>query len=97
MNYAMILQNRVIDVLPNQEIEPQWGPDPDGNPVTAVLCDSTVIIGMIYDPETNTFSEYIPPITEEPTPEFLTESEEREIDHLLTTEYIACLLESQLM
>ena len=94
--YAMVLKNTVIGVLPNQETEPRWGPDPDGNPVTAVPCDSTVIIGMIYDLETNTFSEYIPPIPEEPTPEFLTESEERQIDILLNTEYIACLLESQL-
>lgn len=91
--YAMILNNRVIGILPNQETEPHWPPDPAGNQVTAVPCVSTVKLGMLYDPETNTFSEYIPP---EPTPEPLTESEEREIDHLLTTEYIACLLENQL-
>lgn len=94
--YAMVLQYRVIGILTNLVAEPYWPPDPAGNPVTAIPCDDTVTIGMIYDPETGEFSEYIPPIPEEPTPELLTESEEREIDHLLTTEYIACLLESQL-
>lgn len=59
--YAMILQNRVIDVLKNRETEPYYPPDPSGNPVTAVPCDDTVTLGMIYDPETGTFSEYTPP------------------------------------
>lgn len=67
-NYAMILQNRVIDVLKNQEVEPYYPPDPSGNPVTAIPCDDTVTLGMIYDPETEAFSEYIPP-EPEPTPE----------------------------
>lgn len=67
-NYAMILQNRVIDVLKNQETEPHWPPDPSGNPVTAIPCDDTVTLGMIYDPETGTFSEYTPP-EPEPMPE----------------------------
>lgn len=64
-NYAMILQNRVIDVLKNQEVEPYYPPDPSGNPVTAIPCDDTVTLGMIYDSETGTFSEYTPP---EPEP-----------------------------
>lgn len=64
-NYAMISKNRVIGVLLNQEIEPEWGPTPDGSPVTAIPCDDTVMLGMIYDPETGTFSEYTPP---EPQP-----------------------------
>ena len=66
--YAMILQNRVIDVLKDQETEPYYPPDPSGNPVTAIPCDDTVTLGMIYDPETGTFSEYTPP-EPEPTPE----------------------------
>lgn len=66
--YAMILQNRVIDVLKNQETEPYYPPDPSGNPVTAIPCDDTVTLGMIYDPETDTFSEYTPP-EPEPMPE----------------------------
>lgn len=66
--YAMILQNRVIGVLKNQETEPHWPPDPSGNPVTAIPCDDTVTLGMIYDSETGTFSEYTPP-GPEPMPE----------------------------
>lgn len=70
MRYAMILQNKVIGVLDNQETEPYWPPDPAGNPVIAIPCDDTVFLGMIYDTETGTFSEYIPPEpTPEPTPE----------------------------
>lgn len=66
--YAMILQNRVIDVLKDRETEPYYPPDPSGNPVTAIPCDDTVMLGMIYDPETGTFSEYTPP-EPEPMPE----------------------------
>ena len=66
--YAMILQNRVIDVLKDQETEPYYPPDPSGNPVTAIPCDETVTLGMIYDPETGTFSEYTPS-EPEPMPE----------------------------
>ena len=67
MTYAMVLQNRVIGVLENQETEPSWPPDASGIPVTAIPCDDTVTLGMIYDPETGMFSKYIPPET--PTPE----------------------------
>lgn len=66
-NYAMILQNRVIDVLKDRETEPYYPPDPSGNPVTAIPCDETVTLGMIYNSETGTFSEYTPP-EPEPTP-----------------------------
>ena len=67
-NYAMILQNRVIDILKDRETEPYYPPDPSGNPVTAIPCDDTVTLGMIYDSETGTFSEYTPP-EPEPMPE----------------------------
>ena len=66
--YAMILQNRVIDVLKDRETEPYYPPDPSGNPVLAIPCDDTVTLGMIYDSETGTFSEYTPP-EPEPMPE----------------------------
>ena len=66
--YAMILQNRVIDVLKDRETEPYYPPDPLGNPVTAIPCGDTVELGMTYDAETGTFSEYIPS-EPEPTPE----------------------------
>ena len=73
-NYAMISKNRVIGVLLNQEIEPEWGPTPDGSPVTAIPCDDTVTLGMIYDSETGTLSEYTPP---EPQPSQLDRIEEQ--------------------
>ena len=76
-NYAMVTQNRVIGVLLNQETEPEWGPTPDGSPVLAILCDDTVTLGMIYDPETGTFSEYIPP-----EPEPTTDPEPTQLDRI---------------
>jgi hypothetical protein len=78
--YAMILQNRVIDVLKDRETEPYYPPDPSGNPVTAIPCDETVTLGMIYDSETGTFSEYTPPEPEpipEPKPSQLDRIEEQ--------------------
>lgn len=68
--YAMVLKNTVIGILHNQEDKPYWPPDPAGNPVTAIPCDDTVKLGMMYDPETGEFSEYIPPEPElQPAPE----------------------------
>lgn len=58
--YAMILLNNVIGIVEAETI-PSWPPDPQGNPVTAVECDGNVELGMVYDEETKTFSEYIPP------------------------------------
>lgn len=78
--YAMILQNRVIDVLKDRETEPYYPPDPSGNPVTAIPCDDTVTLGMIYNSETGTFSEYTPPEPEpmpEPKPSQLDRIEEQ--------------------
>ena len=79
-NYAMISKNRVIDVLKDRETEPYYPPDPSGNPVTAIPCDDTVTLGMIYDPETGAFSEYTPPEPEpipEPKPSQLDRIEEQ--------------------
>lgn len=59
MTYAMILLNNVIGVL-ESDTPPSWPPDPQGNPVTAVECDDTVELGMVYNPETGEFSEYVP-------------------------------------
>ena len=60
MTYAMILLNNVIGVL-ESDTPPSWPPDPQGNPVTAVECGEDIELGMIYDAESGTFSEYIPP------------------------------------
>ena len=95
-NYAMILQNRVIDVLKNQEVEPYYPPDPSGNPVTAIPCDETVALGMIYDPETVTFSEYTPP-EPEPTPEpQLTETEQAILDTAINVDHLVCMKELEI-
>jgi hypothetical protein len=95
-NYAMILQNRVIDVLKNQEVEPYYPPDPSGNPVTAIPCDETVMLGMIYDPETGTFSEYTPP-EPEPTPEpEITETEQEILDTAINVDYLVCMKELEI-
>ena len=60
MTYAMILLNNVIGVL-ESDTPPSWPPDPQGNPVTTVECGEDIELGMIYDTESGTFSEYIPP------------------------------------
>lgn len=56
----MILKNRVIDILENQTTEPNWPPDNRGNKVTAIPCDETVKIGMVYNFDSGTFSEFLP-------------------------------------
>lgn len=96
MTYAMILQNRVIDVLLNQEKEPHWPPTPEGTPVITVECDESVERGMMYDAETGTFLEYIPPEPETPELTPLTEQEEIALDTALNVEYMVCLLEESL-
>lgn len=95
--YAMICNNTVIEVLENAITPPVWPPDNDGNPVIAIECDDTVERGMIRNPEDNTY-QFVEPVEyfEDVVIEKLTESEERQIDILLNTEYIACLLENQL-
>ena len=62
MLYAMILLKRVIDIVTSDTI-PSYPPDQHGNPVTAVQCDESVTVGMIYNAETGEFTE--PP---KPTP-----------------------------
>ena len=91
--YAMVNKNKVIDVLHGKETEPKWPPAYDGTPVVAIVCDETVTIGMMYDPETGEFriSKTVIPV---PVP--LTEQEELAIDTALNVEYIACLLEEMM-
>ncbi len=68
MNYAMVLQNRVIGVLHEQDAEPYWPPDPTGNPIIAVPCGDDVVLGWVYEPDTGEFHEYIPEAKPEPEP-----------------------------
>lgn len=67
--YAMICDDRVIEVVYNQELPPIWPSDPMGNPVTAVECSDEATRNWAYNPETGEIykpekSEYIEP---EPT------------------------------
>lgn len=50
--YAMICNNRVIEVLYSQEVPPIWPPDPVGSPVTAVECPDEATRDWSYNPET---------------------------------------------
>ena len=68
MTYAMILQNRVIGILHEQDTEPYWPPDPTGNPIKAVLCGDDVVLGWVYEPDTGEFHEYIPEAKLDPEP-----------------------------
>ena len=96
MTYAMILQNRVIGVLENQETELHWPPDPNGTSVLAISCADTVTLGMMYDPETGAFSEYTPP-EPEPTPEpQLTETEQAILDTAINVDYLVCMKELEI-
>ena len=95
-NYAMILQNRVIDVLKDRETEPYYPPDPSGNPVTAIPCDDTVTLGMIYNSETGMFSEYTPH-EPEPIPEpQLTETVQAILDTAINVDYLVCMKELEI-
>ena len=67
MIYAMVLKNRVIDIKESETI-PKYPPDAYGNEVTSVECSDDVTVGMIYDAETGSFSEYEPPEPEPPQP-----------------------------
>ena len=58
--YAMVLLNNVIGIVEDDN-SPSWPPDPQGNAVITVECGDTVILGMVYDPETGAFTDYIPP------------------------------------
>lgn len=64
--FAMICNNRVIEVLYDLEVAPNWPPDPNGNPVTSVECSAEATRDWAYNPETGEVFEltYEPP--EEP-------------------------------
>ena len=96
MTYAMVLQNRVIGIEKNENEVPKWPPDNAGNFVLAIPCDDTVTLGMIYDPETGTFSEYTPP-EPEPVPEPpLTEQEQAILETAVNVDYLVCMKELEI-
>ena len=61
-----------------------------------IPCDETVTLGMIYDPETGTFSEYAPS-EPEPIPEpQLTETEQAILDTAINVDYLVCMKELEI-
>ena len=73
--YAMILKNRIIDVVTSDTI-PNYPPDVDGNIVTAVECDNNITVDDIYHPETGK-CEHIEITIPEPEPTQLDRIEEK--------------------
>lgn len=65
MKYAMVLRNRVISVETSDTV-PIYPPDAHGNQVIPVQCNESVVIGMYYNENTNSF--YEPPEPEPPQP-----------------------------
>ena len=60
-----------------------------------VLVDKDVL-GMIYDPETGTFSEYTPP-EPEPIPEPpISETEQAILDTAINVDYLVCMKELEI-
>lgn len=57
MRYAMVLENRVIDVI-ESKYKPKYPPGIDGNEVISVECGSEVKVGMVYDDFLKIFSEF---------------------------------------
>lgn len=64
--YAMICNNKIIEVLHNQTDEPFFPPDPVGNPVEAVECPDDATRNWIYNPTTGEISKPEPPVFIDP-------------------------------
>lgn len=99
MRYAMVLKNRVIDVLEAQENPPIYPPDKKGNPVTAISCDDTVAVGMLYDSKSGEFSQYVPvyvPTVAEQVLDIVSKSKE-EIENAAIDAYTEELIEGGLL
>lgn len=92
MMYAMILKNRVIDIKESETV-PKYPPDAYGNEVTSVECSDDVIVGMIYDAETGSFSD---PEPKEPEPAQPTQLDNIEQTQLMMMEAMADKYEQRL-
>lgn len=76
MKYAMVLRNRVISVETSDTV-PIYPPDAHGNQVIPVQCNESVVIGMCYNENTNSF--YEPPEPEPPQPTQLDSIEQTQL------------------
>ena len=77
--FAMICNNRVIEVLYDLEVAPNWPPDPVGNLVTSVECSAEATRDWDYNPETG---EVFEPILVEPEPEESIMPEPTQLDRI---------------
>ena len=64
--YAMICDNRVIEILYNQKVKPVWPATPTGKAVIAVECSEEATREWAYDRETGAVYKPIPAMPEEP-------------------------------
>lgn len=61
-----------------------------------IISTEEFVLGMIYDPETGTFSEYTPP-EPEPIPEPpLSETEQAILDTAINVDYLVCMKELEI-
>ena len=94
MDYAMILNETVIEVIKNVDIMPVYPPTLTGDIITAVDCTSGVVsVGMIYLDGVFTASEIPEPVPEPQEPP-LSATEQAILQTAITTEYMAAMMES---
>lgn len=87
--FAMICNNRVIEVLYDLEVAPIWPPDQLDNPVTSVECSSEATRDWLYNPETGEVFEPIIPEPAEPIEPEPTQLDTIEESQLVIMEAIA--------
>lgn len=51
MNYAVVYNNEIIEILENQENKPKWPPMLNGDTVDIIPCEEWVKQGCFYDYE----------------------------------------------
>ena len=101
-NYAMICNNKIIEVLYNQEVFPVWPPTILGEEIKAIECEEWVTTEYLYNDEEN---EFIPPTTKntdletiiEPNLEIIPQEEDLNLEHIknfIIDEYTLSLIKS---
>lgn len=83
MRFAILLNNRVIDVI-ESTVEPQYPPTSEGYIPQNQPCDENVRLGMYYHPDTQLFDFNEPVIIKPPT-----QSDRIEESQLIIMEAIA--------
>ena len=92
--YAGILNSRVIAL---SDTHKEYPPTITGERITTVECDGSVELGMVYDPETGEFSEYVPPEPEPmPVQEYIPSNTEIYENQLIIMGALADIAEMQM-